>query len=354
MPLSDLFKKSSKPEPPRRPAQEEIFGSPALQKNRADAAREVMGIFDRHFRTPQGIHPGTVLSAGAWLAGTSLYRSFGYAQTSEPGGVMLSEKANQALPKLLGLFTYYLAQSGTQIKQDQFILEIPEDFKPLRTLLEVQEAHQDEYNAIMKKHNLNYLDGARAGVIVCSMLFNYHCVKRQDLNPRLGAGIISMGIVTAAKTAPMPLPSERPATPPTQPTAAQDDPLAAVIRSIAENSIDGSGSKLILGEGMTPMQAALASGGKYILVHPEVVRQLQLKNIDPFLVYEAALRIELESKISQIELVGTTGGNVDQYLQAWKGRPQNQAPVHVRQVLWLAENAGAFGYERNGNSWMRK
>ena len=105
---------------------------------------------------------------------------------------------------------------------------------------------------------------------------------------------------------------------------------------------------------MTPMQTALGSEGKYILVHPEVVSQLQQKNIDPFLVYEAALRIELESRISRIDLVGTPGGNVDQFVQAWNGRPQQQAPIHVRQVLWLVENAKAFGYERNGNSWILK
>jgi len=353
MPLSDLFKKSSKPQPPRRPAQEGIFGSPALQKNRADAAAEIMGIFDRHFRTPQGTHPGTVLSAAAWLAGTSLYRSFGYAQDPEPGTGMLSEKANQAFPRLLDLFTYYMTKGGAQIKPEQFILETPEAFKPLKTILQIQEAHQAEYNAIMKKHNLDYLDGARAGIIACAMLFNYHCVKRQDLDPRLGAGIISIGIVTGVKTAPMPLITETPFRAPASPQAptSQNSQLAEVIKSVAENSIDGSGDRLLLGDGMTPMQTALASGGRYILVHPEVVRQLQQKNIDPFLVYEAALRMEIASGISRIELVG---GSVNQFLQAWHGRPHTQAPMHVRQVLWLAENASALGYEKMGNSWIRK
>ena len=351
MPLSDLFKKSSKPQPPKRSSQEELFGSPALQKNRAEAASEVLKIFDRDFRTPQGIHPGTVLSAAAWLAGTSLYRSFRYTQTPEPGTVMLSEKANQEFPKLLDLFTYYMVKGGTQIPPEQFILDTPETFKPRKTILEIQQAHQDEYNAIMKKHNLDYLDGARAGIIACAMLFNYHCVKRQDLDPRLGAGIISMGIVTGAKTAPMPLKTESPASASAQGTPSQSNQLGEVIKSIAESSIDGSGNRLILGEGMTPMQAALGGGGRYILVHPEVVRQLQLKNIDPFLVYEAALRMDIAAGISQIELVG---GNADQFLQAWHGRPHNQAPLHVRQVLWLVDNAKALGYERNGNSWMRK
>ena len=351
MPLSDLFKKSPKPDPSKRSSQEEVFGSPALQKNRAEAATEVLGIFDRHFRTPQGTHASTVLSAAAWLAGTSLHRSFGYTQNPEPGTVMLSEKANQEFPKLLDLFTYYIVQSGTQIKPEHFILQIPEAFKPQKTILQIQEAHEEEYNAIMKRHYLDYLDGARAGVIVCSMVFNYHCVKRQDLDPRLGAGIISMGIVTGAKTAPMPLKQEKQASPPAGGSTSQNHQLAEIIKSIATNSIDGSGNKLVLGEGMTPMQVALNSGGKYILVHPAILRELQQRNIDPFLVYETALRTEMESRISQIDLVG---GNVDQFLEAWKGRPHQQTPVHVRQVLWLVENARAFGYERNGNSWILK
>jgi hypothetical protein len=353
MPLSDLFKKSSKPEPPKRPAQEGMFGSPALQKNRAEAATEVLKLFDRDFRTPQGVHPGTVLAAAAWLAGTSLYRSFRYTQTSEPGTVMLSEKANQEFPKLLDLFTYYMVKGGTQIKPEHFILDTPDALKPQKTILEIQETHQDEYNTIMKKHNLDYLDGARAGIIACAMLFNYHCVKRQDLDPRIAAGIISMGVVTGAKTAPVPLKTETPsrAPAPAQAPASQNSQLVEVIKSVAESSLDGSGNRLLLGEGMTPMQTALGSGGRYILVHPEVVRQLELKDIDPFLVYEAALRMEIASGISQIDLVG---GNVDQYVQAWNGRAPTKAPLHVRQVLWLVENAKNLGYERNGNSWVRK
>ena len=346
MPLSDLFKKSPKHQP-----QEEVFGSPALQKNRAEAATEVLRIFDRHFRTPQGTHPGTVLSAAAWLAGTSLYRSFGYAQHPEPGTVMLSEKANQGFPRLLELFTYYMVQSGTQIKPEQFVLQIPEAFKPQKTILQIQEAHQDEYNTIMKNHHLDYLDGARAGIIVCSMVFNYHCVKRQDLEPRLGAGMIAMGIVTGVKTAPIPLKHEKPASAPVAEPAPQNNQLAEVIKSVATNSIDGSGDRLVLGEGMTPMQFALESGGKYILAHPAVVRELQQRNIDPFLIYEAALRMEMESRISRIDLVG---GTVDQFVQAWKDKPHLEAPMHVRQVLWLLGNARAFGYERNGNSWILK
>ena len=97
------------------------------------------------------------------------------------------------------------------------------------------------------------------------------------------------------------------------------------------------------------MQEALSNGGKYILVHPEVLNQLKQNNIDSFLVYEAAIRIEIESRIAQIDFVGA---NVDKLLQAWAGKPEDQAPIHVRLMLWLKNNARTYGYEQNGNSWV--
>lgn len=351
MSLSDLFKKSPKQEPPKRPSQEEIFGSPALQKNRVEAATEVMGIFDRHFRSPQGAHAGTVLSAGAWLAGTSLQRSFGYAQNSEPGTMVLSEKANQEWPKLLRLFMYYMDKGGIQLKTDQFIRQIPDTHKPQKTILQIQEAYQDEYNAIMKQHGLNYQDGARAGIIVCSMLFNYHCVKRQDTDPRLGAGIVSMGIIDGTKTTPMPLKRESAKPASVQSDTPQNNQLHELLKSIAANSTDGSGTRLVIGDGMAAMQEAMVKGGRYILVHPMVESQLKEKNIDPYMIYETALRLEIESRIPRIDLIS---GNVDQLLQTWSGKPQEKTPIHARLVLWLNANANNLGYERNGNSWILK
>jgi hypothetical protein len=242
-----------------------------------------------------------------------------------------------------------MVKGGTQIKPEQFIIQIPEAHKPLKTILQIQEAHQDEYNAILKQHGLNYLDGARAGIIVCSMLFSYHCIKRQDLDPRLGAGIISMGIVTGAKTVPMPLKSTSPTAAPAP--AQQNNQLAELMKSIATSSIDGSGNRLVLGDGMLPMQDALVKGGKYILVHPAIASQLKQKNIDPYFVYEIAMRTEMSSKIPRIDFVD---GKVDELLQAWSRKSHDQIPVHVRQVLWLNTNANSFGYERNGNSWILK
>ena len=359
MPLSDLFKKPSKQETPKQPSpkqpsQEDIFGPPALQKNRVDAATEVMEIFDRNFQTPQGPHAGTALSAAGWLAGTSLYRSFGYEENHEPGTVILgmsSEKANQESQKLLNSFTYYLLQSGIPMRLDQFILQVPEAHEPLQTILQVQASHQDEYNAIMKRHGLDYLEGARAGMIVCSMAVSYLCLRRKAIDPRIGAGIVGTSIIRAAKTAPVPL------NPQSSPSSAasgnntQNNQLVELLKSVATNSTNGSGQRLVIGEGVTSMREAISNGGKYTMLHPEVENKLKQNNIDPYLIYEAALRIEIGAGIPRIDLAGE---NVEQILQAWKGKTTAQAPNHVRQVLWLEANANSLGYERRGNSWTSK
>ncbi|RPJ25165.1 MAG: hypothetical protein EHM33_15485 [Chloroflexi bacterium] len=347
MSLFNLFKKS----PKREPARDDPFGSPELQKRRHAAAMEFLSILQANFFSPDGkVHAGTALAAAAWLAGTSLYRSLNYKHEPAPGTVVLSKEVNEEGSKLLNLFMYYCQRNGIALKPDQLVLKTPDEHRPQMEILQVQEKFQDQYNAIMKKHGLDYLDGAKAGIIVCSIIFQYQCTRARDIDPTIAAGIVSMGIVTGAKTTPPPLKSESSATP-VSGDQGQNNQFADILRSIAQNSIDGSGARLVLGEGMTPMQEALSQGGKYILVHPEVVNQLKQNNIDPFLVYEAAMRIEITSKIPQIDFIGA---NVDELLQAWSGKPEEQAPIHVRQALWLQKNAGGLGYEKSGNSWKLK
>jgi hypothetical protein len=361
MPFSNLFKKSPKKEPVQtpqsraaKPSTDESFFSPEMQKKRYDAAMEFIKNFQERMLLVDGKpHAGTVLSVVARLAGTSLYRSLNYNNNAVPGTVVLSNEVNEAWPQLMNLFAFYCKQNGIDVMSKPTVTQFPERYKPLMTVEQVQQEYQDLYNEIMKKHGLDYLNGARAGMVVCSITFQYHCMKVKDIDPYVATGIIAMGIVEGAKTAPPPLGSEgaKPASTPASVNNARNSQFMEVAASIAKNSMDGSGTRLVLGEGMSSMQEALTNGGKYILVHPGVVDKLKQSNIDPFLVYEAALRIEVESKIPQIDFVGAS---VDELLREWGGKPQDQAPIHVRQVLWLNANAASLGYERHGNRWMLK
>ncbi len=138
---------------------------------------------------------------------------------------------------------------------------------------------------------------------------------------------------------------------PSRPAEEKNDQFSNLLKGIAQNSVDGNGTRMILGEGMAPMSEALQHGGKYILVHPEVIRKLEENGIDAFLVYEAALKMELASKIPQIDFIS---GNAAELIRQAQGKPERQVPFHVRQLLWLRDNAGNYGYRQDGNSWILK
>lgn len=319
MPLSDLFKKS----PKKEPAQGNPFGSPEMQKKRADAAMEFVKAFQEKLPLVGGKpHAGTVLSAAARLAGTSLFRAI-HKKDFEPGVVVLSEEVNQAYPQLLNLFAFYCKQNGLDVMSRPLVTQFPEQNKPLMKVEEVQAEYQDQYNAIMKKYGLDYLDGARAGMIVCSMVFNYHCVNVKDLDPYVATGIVAMGVVEGAKTAPPPLG--------TKPAKKE--------------------KRFVLGEQKAAMQDALANGSGYIAINPEILKMLKEKNIDPFLVYEQAVLKQMEEKVERFDFVQM---DVDAVFMEWSGKSSDKAPIPVRLVLWMKENAASHGYEQKGNSWVLK
>jgi hypothetical protein len=247
------------------------------------------------------------------------------------------------------MFAHFCKQYGIDVMAKPLVQEIPEQDKPLMDLVQVQENYQDEYNEIMKKHGLDHLVSAQAGMIVCSILFNYHCISNKDIDPYVATGIVAMGVVEGAKTSPVALNSNGAAS--TSKNDSKNQQVTQLIRTIAESSISGSGTRLVLGETFAAGKEAQVNGGKYILVHPEVKEQLKGANIDLYVIYVTAAIIEMENKIPQIEFIDM---NVDELMQQWSGKPEEEIPVHIRQMLWLIENAEKFGYKQSGNSWNLK
>lgn len=360
MPLSDLFRKKPKNEPaqssaktPATPAKDDSFLSPEMQKKRYDAAMEFAEALQEKMPLVGGKpHAGTLLAITSRLAGSSLFRSLNYSNKEfQPGVVVLSEEVNQAWPHLMNQFAFYCKQNGLDVMSKPMVTEFPQQNKPLMSVEDVLAEYQDQYHEIMKKHGLDYLNAARAAMVVTSFVFEYHCKKVQDIDPFVATGIIAMGVVEGAKTAPPALKSGVASPASTTGNTSQKDQIAEILRSVVKSSTSGSGTRLVLGEGMNAMQDAISNGGKYILVHPAVVEQLQQNSIDPYYVYETALRIELKLNISRIDFVNA---DVDQLFESWRGKPEKQTPIHVRLISWLKKNAATHGYEQSGNSWIRK
>lgn len=320
MSLFNLFKKA----PKKEPARDNPLGSPELQKKRYDAATDFLKVFQEKIPLLDGKpHAGTVLSVAAYLAGTSLYRSVNYKMDPAPGTIVLSEAVNEAYPRLLNVFAFYCKQNGVDVLSKPLVTDFPEKDKPRMDIAEVRAAYQEEYQAIMKKHGLDYLDSAYAGMILCSIVFQYHCTKARDIDPFVATGIIAWGVVAGAKTAPAP---------------AGPKPV-------------GKEKRFVLGEHDAAVQDALDNGGGFIDINPGVLQMLKAKNIDPFLVYEQAVLKQMEEKVDRFDFVPA---EVETWLKEWNGKPAGQTPIHARLALWMKNNAASHGYVQQGNSWVLK
>lgn len=175
-----------------------------LKKGRA-AAIEFIPILRSKLASHDGnIHAGTILSAAAWLTGTSLYRAFNPKDDLPPGTTIKSDDVNKEWESLMYLFEQYNFQKA-DIPVGYLILAAlagGDTHKPRVEMSYVQKELQDQYNAVMKKHDFNYLDAARAGVVLCSVLFQIHSTTSKEIDPYVAAGIVAQGIIEAAKTVP--------------------------------------------------------------------------------------------------------------------------------------------------------
>lgn len=329
MPLSNLFKKSPKKKATNQSKETDDFLSPEMQKKRYDAAMEFVQLFQEKAPLVDGKpHAGTVLSIAGRLAGTSLFRSI-HKEEYNPGTVILSEEANVAYPKLLNQFAFYCKQNGIDVMSKPPMTTFPDNDKPKMELAEVQAEYQDQYDTIMKKHGLDYLNAAQAGMIVSSIVFQYHVTQVKDIDPFVATGIVAMGVVEGAKTAPPPFES----------------------KSSMSDQTQKNSNRLILGEQDDVMREAAANGGVHIVLNPQVLQTLQQGGIDPYLIHEQGLKKQIDEKIPRIDFINS---DVDALFDEWKGKPLDQAPEYVRLIFWLKENAASHGYEQNGNSWLLK
>jgi hypothetical protein len=307
--------------------------SPEMQKKRYDAAMEFVKLLQERFFSPDGkAHAGTVLSTAARLAGTSLHRSLNYKGDIQPGMVVLSEEVNEAWPQLMNLFAFYCKQNGIDVLSKPVVTVFPETDQPRMQVEQAQQEFQDQYKEIMQRHGLDYLNGARAGMVACSIIFQYHCTVAKDIDPYVATGIVAMGVVEGAKTAPPPFESR-------------------TLASSVPKKRPKNNNRLVLGEREAVLQEALANGGIYIDINPQVLKTLQAGNIDPYLIHEQGMLNQIKAKIPEIDFVRA---NVDELFEEWKSRPEGQAPIYVRLIFWLKNNAKDHGYEQHGNSWMLK
>lgn len=176
-----------------------------IAKRRQAAATAAVSLLEDRYETTFEAHAGTLLRAMAWLAGTSLYRSFGLPADIPPGSPVLSDQSNEQAPMLLKAFMFLIDRYGVKVQPEEVAAEIPAEHRPRTDILTVQSQFQHQYNETMKQNGFDFLEGGKAGAVACAQLVRLHCQDRSDLLPAIAVSTVSMGFVEGSKTAPAPL-----------------------------------------------------------------------------------------------------------------------------------------------------
>ncbi len=304
-----------------------MFSDKAMKK-RYDAALEFLGEFQNRMPLVNGYpHAGTALSIVSRLAGTSLFRAINKGEY-EVGQVILSKEVNDAFPKLLKLFAHYCKKSGVDVEEKPAVAETPEKDKPLMDIAQVQAEYQLQYNQVMKKHGLDYLEGALTGMVIASIIFKYHSVDKNDIDPYVATGIVARGVIEGSKSTPVSLNEKK----------AKEHKLPA--------GPLGKTSRFVVGELAAVIEDVGRNGGQYTQLNPMIEAKLRESNIDPKLVYIKGLESQLQEKVERVDFIQL---DVD---TALKQAANDKATIPIYLAHWMHANAEKHGYKREGNSWV--
>ncbi len=125
--------------------------------------------------------------------------------------------------------------------------------------------------------------------------------------------------------------------------------VAALIRTIASESIRSSGERLVLGRPNDCIQNALDFGGFFIDAGPEVIEILDQAGIDPAIVYIEALKIKLEMGIPHVEFIKIQPNmELSEKVDDWNADPS----IAIQQMQWMIKNAQEYGYKQEDDSWI--
>ena len=178
--------------------------TPSLEQRRAHAVEEFHQATLELLKTEDGIHAETAVAAAARMAGTFLFRSFGFdVKGIPPGTPALSDKANDHGPLLVDVLGATLERIGVRL--DGHRIQRPlndEGHQPLLTFLDSQQKLEPRYAIIRHRWGLSLEDAAAAAATTAALLIRD---TAHVLDPHIAFGIAAFGFVEGAKTVPAPM-----------------------------------------------------------------------------------------------------------------------------------------------------
>ncbi len=174
----------------------------SFTKEQVEAANRFVDATIGALQDAKGVHAETAVAAAARMAGTFLLRSFGLPLDGiEPGQVVLSDKANEEGPHLVGILAGVLANVGVALDRGKLAHEPGEDSRPLLGFLETQRKLDPRYAAIRESLGLSLKEAAESAAAAAALLIGR---TTEVMDPHTGFHIAAYGFVEGAKTAPGP------------------------------------------------------------------------------------------------------------------------------------------------------
>lgn len=172
----------------------------SITQPQIDAAREFANAVVSELKTDKGVHAETAVASVARMAGTFLFRSFGFQLADvQPGGAVLSEQANEAGPRLIQVLAGALAEIGVALDQQKLGAPGLEANQPKLGLLETQQRLEPRFSEVSARHGLSLVEAAEAGAVATAFMI-HQCSG--VLDPNAAFGVAVYGFIEGAKTQP--------------------------------------------------------------------------------------------------------------------------------------------------------
>jgi len=164
------------------------------------AAREFVDLAIDKLSDERGVHAETVIAGVGRIAGTFLFRSFGFElPDSKPGQAVLSEQANEQGPRLVNITAMVLTDAHVQLDQNAINDDLMKGHEPLLDFLSTQQRLEPAFNDIRNKLGLSLTQAADAGALAAAMLIQQ---TSQVLDPNVAFQLAVYSFIEGSKTIP--------------------------------------------------------------------------------------------------------------------------------------------------------
>jgi hypothetical protein len=179
-----------------------------IDKQHFEAAGEMVDVIAAKLGKGRAVHSETAIAAGARMAGTMLFRSFGFdISKMAPGSAVLSNEANEKGPELMNIVAGMLTQYGLPIEKEKLATVTGRGEAPKLTVNETQELLEGDLTSVREKFGLGLEDGARACALAVAFLVR-ECAPQIGLEA--GFNVAAFGLIEGCKTVPIKNEAKRP------------------------------------------------------------------------------------------------------------------------------------------------